>query len=358
MKAKLLIVELWGLGDLVIATPFLRAASEKYDITLLAKPYARDLQPRLWPNLKICPFNAPWTAFQKKYHVWRWPLREMFWVRQSLATEHFDCGFSARWDPRDHLLMRLIGVKERIGFPRIGSGLFLTQSLARPDPALHRYESWRAAGKVLDLELPPREELPVPPPKNLQTIVLHSGARLPARIWPLENWRKLALHLRQKNYTVQVACDADQEGWWKAHGENDVACARTVASLFSVIDGARVLVGNCSGPGHLAAICGVPTFTIFGPSLTEWFAPLHPQSEWIEGKACPYKPCSDYCHFSRPFCIQDLTEEEVRPHVERFLRKHFDSHGSDSRNGEPALAIAGVTSRSPDGQGTRAAQVG
>jgi hypothetical protein len=39
LKSKLLIIELWGLGDLVIATPFLRAAAEQFDVTLLAKPY-------------------------------------------------------------------------------------------------------------------------------------------------------------------------------------------------------------------------------------------------------------------------------------------------------------------------------
>lgn len=151
--------------------------------------------------------------------------------------------------------------------------------------------------------------------------MIHSGARLPARIWPLESWRKLVLHLRQKNYTVQVVCDANQENWWKQNGENNVACPDTVTALLSVMDSAGVMIGNCSGPGHLAAISGTPTFTIFGPSLREWWAPLHPQAEWIEGKACPYKPCSDYCRFSKPFCIQDLSEEEVRPRVEQFVHK-------------------------------------
>jgi ADP-heptose:LPS heptosyltransferase len=328
LKRKLLIIELWGLGDLVIATPFLRAASEQFDVTLLAKPYARDLQPRLWPKVKISPFNAPWTAFRKKYHLWRWPLWEMLRLCQSLAAEHFDVGFSARWDPRDHFLLRLVGARERIGFPRVGSRIFLTQPLTRPDPASHRYESWRVAGKVLGVELPTRDQLLSPHPKLGKTVLLHSGARLPARIWPLENWRNLALHLREKNHTVLVACDADQESWWKANGEKEVACPRTVTDLFSVIDRAGVLVGNCSGPGHLAAISGVPTFTVFGPSLTEWFVPLHPQAEWIEGKACPYKPCSDYCHFSRPFCIQDLSEKEVLPSVEKFIRKNFGNNGS------------------------------
>jgi ADP-heptose:LPS heptosyltransferase len=328
LKSKLLIIELWGLGDLVIATPFLRAAAEKYEVTLLAKPYAQELQTRLWPRIKIIPFNAPWTAFQGKYDVWRWPLWDMFRLRQSLAAERFDFGFSARWDPRDHALLKLVGAKERIGFPRVGSRLLLTRPLARPDPALHRYENWRVGAKALGIELPAREKLMMPLVQPGNAIVLHSGARLPARIWPPENWRKLAVDLRQRGYRIQVACDPDQESWWKASGENGVVCPRTVTELFTLIDGASVLVGNCSGPGHLAAISGVPTFTIFGPSQTEWFAPMHPQAEWIEGKACPYKPCSDYCRFPRPFCIQDITEEEVFPRVESFVQKHFGANGS------------------------------
>ena len=59
MKPKLLVVELWGLGDLVIATPFLQAASRWYEVTLLAKPYAVELQNRLWPHVRVVPFIAP-----------------------------------------------------------------------------------------------------------------------------------------------------------------------------------------------------------------------------------------------------------------------------------------------------------
>ena len=66
MKAKLLVVELWGLGDLIIATPFLQAASQRYEVTLAAKPYALDLQRRFWPDVRVVPFVAPWTAFRFK----------------------------------------------------------------------------------------------------------------------------------------------------------------------------------------------------------------------------------------------------------------------------------------------------
>lgn len=319
MKPKLLIVELWGLGDLAIATPFLRAATARFEVTLLAKPFARDLQPRLWPDVRIQTFTAPWTPFKRKYHFWRWPFFEIDRLQQQLAETGFDFGLSARWDPRDHLLLKLVGAKNRLGFPRLRSDLFLTQPLARPEPQAHRYESWRVLARALDFSLPPRESLFVPAPRSSGNLLIHTGAARSIRVWPLAYYQSLATHLRQKNYRVQIACDPHQRASWLQAGEADVATPASVTELIALIDRAAVFVGNDSGPGHLAAVCGVPTFTLFGPQLPEWFAPLHPGSEWIEGRACPYKPCSDYCRFATPFCLWDLGEQEVLARVERFL---------------------------------------
>jgi ADP-heptose:LPS heptosyltransferase len=94
-----------------------------------------------------------------------------------------------------------------------------------------------------------------------------------------------------------------------------------VTELLDVVDRAAVFIGNDSGPGHLAAFCGVPTFTIFGPQLPEWFSTLHPQTQSLEGKACPYKPCSDYCRFDVPYCMVNTTQEEVLEKVTGFLRR-------------------------------------
>jgi hypothetical protein len=57
--------------------------------------------------------------------------------------------------------------------------------------------------------------------------------------------------------------------------------------------------------------------------VPEWFVPLHPAAEWIEGKACPYKPCSDYCLFVSAHCLSDVPEDEAAPRLERFIRKHL-----------------------------------
>ncbi len=210
MKPRLLAMELWGLGDLAIATPFLQAAVEKYEVTLLARPFAQELRPHFWPEVEVLPFTAPWTAFHGKYQLWRWPWREIFRLRRQLRSRQFDFAVSARWDPRDHLALKWSGARERLGFPRLKSSRYLTQALNRPSPLAHRYESWRVAGEALGLNLPPRTTVFASSKRRPPVVLVHSGARLPLRVWPLENFREIIRRLRDQKFTVQIACDPDQ----------------------------------------------------------------------------------------------------------------------------------------------------
>lgn len=323
MKPRLLVLQFWGLGDLAVATPFLQAAEKKFSVTLVAKPFALELAPRFWPSVKVEPFQAPWTVFRGKYELWRWPWLEMYRLHHRLVAQQFDYAVSARWDPRDHLFMKLAGARQRFGFSRLKSRRYLTHTLSRPGPLAHQYEYWREAGRALGLDLPAQNQLIAPARPNRNCILIHSGARLPARVWPLKNFHTIASRLRKNNFIVHIACDPDQLAWWQKQGENPV-CPRSVNQLLSHMDDrAAAFIGNCSGPAHLAAISGVPTFTFYGPSMHEWWKPLHPAAEIFEGRACPYKPCADYCRFDKPFCLHDLTAEEVWPRVERFAMKHL-----------------------------------
>jgi ADP-heptose:LPS heptosyltransferase len=319
-KPRLLIFELWGLGDLAMASPFIKAACEKYDVTLLAKAYARDLHP-LWPGAKLIIWNAPWTAFRKKYHIWRWDWRELIRVIRQLRGEKFDLAVSPRWDPRDHFLMVIAGVKQRFGFPRVGSRLFLTR-YQNFQHGRHRYEDWRDLGKWLGLNLPARNDLKFVASPKEQKIIVHTGASQPTRVWPLENFRKIACRLRESGLQVTIACDRDQREWWLNHGEADVYTAGSVAELHELFRDGTAFIGNDSGPGHLAAVCGLPTFTIFGPSFPVQYAPLHPQAQWLEGKPCLYKPCKDYCRFEEPRCLNQNSVDECWSAVQSFLAKN------------------------------------
>jgi heptosyltransferase-2 len=248
----------------------------------------------------------------------------MFRLHREIRSRQFDVGLSARWDPRDHFLLAFTGVKERIGFPRVRSRVFLTRSLRRPDTLAHRYEHWRTVGHALGLNISPREDLPVGRAGG-DEVLIHTGAGQTVRVWPLERYGTLATRLRESGYRVQIACDPDQHDWWVTAEEREAVAPRTVTQLMTLIDRAGVFIGNDSGPGHLAALAGVPTFTIFGPQVPEWFVPLHPAAQWTDGKACPYKPCSDYCRWPEPLCLTRLSADEVWERVANFARLHFET---------------------------------
>ncbi|MBN2448026.1 MAG: glycosyltransferase family 9 protein, partial [Phycisphaerae bacterium] len=50
-----------------------------------------------------------------------------------------------------------------------------------------------------------------------------------------------------------------------------------------VTTAAAVLLGNDSGPGHLAALLGTPTITLFGPTSATVWRPLGPRARIIVG---------------------------------------------------------------------------
>src|SRR5438874_1373777 len=142
-KPKLLVCELWGLGDLTLATALIDRARSEYEVHLLAKPHARDLLRPTYPDVIFHDYVAPWTAHYHKYDLWKWDWPKLFQIVVDLRAEHFDAAVSVRLDPRDHFLMWLSGAKRRIGFPTKGSGVFLHDHLHEPKEKWHRVESYR-----------------------------------------------------------------------------------------------------------------------------------------------------------------------------------------------------------------------
>src|SRR5690606_13445190 len=116
-----LVIELWGIGDVALAIPFLRRAAAHTSVTLLAKHHAAPLLQRFAQEVELIALTAPWTAFTGKYRLWSWPWQTLRTTTTTLRIRSFDAGVSARPDPRDHLFLRLAGAARRFGFPRAGS---------------------------------------------------------------------------------------------------------------------------------------------------------------------------------------------------------------------------------------------
>jgi ADP-heptose:LPS heptosyltransferase len=95
----------------------------------------------------------------------------------------------------------------------------------------------------------------------------------------------------------------------------------SVAELLWVLRGARLFVGNDSGPTHLAAALGVPTVVLFGSSDAEvwfpWNAPFQRVQNSFDCNPCPGYRCLVY---DEPKCILSITVSQVKASVDAALR--------------------------------------
>ena len=324
-KPKLLICELWGLGDLVLATTLISAAAESFEVHLLAKPHARELLQPTFPHVIFHDFVAPWTVHRGKYHLWRWPWRVLLSLLWRLRGEHYSAAASVRHDPRDHLLMWLAGVQRRLGFPTKGSGKFLTDSLP-PERDRHRVESWRAIASALQIP-GSADAAPLLDPQRYATermdqllapplVCLHAGAAAAVRRWPEAYFEATVRNLRERfDFRLLLIPDHDGFGRSLAPLADVVLEAPALRELVDVLARADLLLCNDSGPMHIAAACGTPTIPFWGPGHFSVFRPWGDSHQPAVRDICSYRPCFDYCRFQEPYCLTSLTPEEVWPEV-------------------------------------------
>jgi heptosyltransferase-2 len=332
---KLLVMEFWGIGDLTFSTPLLHAATAAgWEITLAGKPHARPLLSATFPKLRFIGYDAPWSAYRNKYKLWKWNWRELFALIRTLRRERFDAAVSVRNDPRDHLLMRLVGAQCRYGFPRRGSGLFLTNPLVRDRAKQHRVEDWHTLTRALHL---PLEGAPAPrlePAEYRSPVIdtllagitkpllcLHTGARITVRRWPAEYFANVLRALRRHfDFHLLLIPDLDGYGRDLAPLADSVAPPLTVDELVDVLSRVDLLLCNDSGPGHIAAACGRPAVPIFGPTDPDWFRPWGDRHHIVIRDICPWRPCFDYCKFREPYCLTKLHPDHAAPEIGEYIQ--------------------------------------
>lgn len=137
---RILVIELWLLGDVVLMTPILRALRERFpgaEISVLAKPHAEELLRESDLADRIITFDFPWTARTGKYKPSRYDRRSMRDLMRRLREERFDLTIDSRMDVRSSALAYATGAPTRIGYDFGGGGFLLTHAL-RASPDDHR----------------------------------------------------------------------------------------------------------------------------------------------------------------------------------------------------------------------------
>ncbi|AGW14061.1 glycosyltransferase family 9 protein [Megalodesulfovibrio gigas] len=143
------------------------------------------------------------------------------------------------------------------------------------------------------------------------TVLLFPGSGHPRKCWPRDRFIALAQALQQAGEAVAFILGPNEleQGWsvpgFLAHTPD------ALPELASLLRGCRAVVGNDSGPMHLAGLLGVPGVAIFGPtSEHQWGPPglMHLTAD------TPCRPCTRTTrdlHCPQARCMDAVTVQMV-----------------------------------------------
>ncbi|HEX7447629.1 MAG TPA: glycosyltransferase family 9 protein [Pirellulales bacterium] len=128
-----------------------------------------------------------------------------------------------------------------------------------------------------------------------ELVLLFPQALFPSRTWPAAYWVDLAWQLKEKNIATMVMLAYEDKRFTNTpryawgYALNQIAALMTVSNL---------VVGNDSGPAHLAGTIGVPTIVALGPTRRECVFGHLPEVIGLSSDAPP--GCAG-CSFSAPY---------------------------------------------------------
>ncbi|MBL7129858.1 MAG: glycosyltransferase family 9 protein [Candidatus Omnitrophica bacterium] len=345
---RILIVNPFGIGDVLFSTPLITNLREIYPesyIGYICNIRSKDV---LYDNPQI---NEVFV-FEKDEYRNLWKQAKLKCIKSFIAflikikRKRFDLAIDLSLSHQYSLFLWLIGIKKRIGYNYRNRGRFLTHKIGisgyNDKPIadyyldLLKFLNIKSKGFNLTMGIPVKD-------KNwADEFFKNNGLKedglivgiIPAggaswgkdfsyRHWPWENYAavvdKLIAKLNAKiiifgDFSEQNICQRVQD----AIQENAIsACGKTSLKQFAALLGkCNLVVCNDGGPLHVAVSQNVKTVSIFGPVDEKVYGPYPPGPKHIViTKNIDCRPC--YRRFKLPACrrnrqcIRAITAEEV-----------------------------------------------
>lgn len=328
-----LIVEPWGIGDVILVTPLLEVLREKFpgaQLILLAKEHASALLAHSGLVDDVIAFDFPWTSFAQKYRPSRYERGAFESLFGELRKRDIDVSLDARRDIRSNVVTYLAGARRRIGYDFGGGAHLLTDVVPSGNQNAHKIEDWLALLVPLGLTLDPVGRIPslvvtqaeqaaardrlevLGIAANAPILGVHPGASHPVRRWDQRRFAEVLARI-QRETNAQVVIFEEREGDTAGiatplHLPRVRAGLRELMAFISVCD---LLFCNDSGPMHIAEALQVPVTALFGGSRSEWYGPRGAYHKVIEVDDMPCRPCFDSCIFSSARCMEGIQPDAV-----------------------------------------------
>ena len=253
-----------------------------------------------------------------------------------LLTRRFRAVINLHGGPTS-LAYSLLAWGNRIGaeqyrYRRLYNGL-----VPAPEPLTHSVEKTMAAFRWLGLqrttEAPPlRYEVHAREAEKIGAamrhrpyVVIHPGALMATKRWEPGRFAQVAQALQADGFTIALTGGPGEEQVVADAGRTvpgaSILLGLTIPELAELIRGARLYIGNDSGPMHLASAVGTPIVVPWGSSSSKAWRPWSVPNRVIQN---PFEcnPCPGYhCLVAEtPLCIESVTADQVTAAARELLR--------------------------------------
>jgi heptosyltransferase-1 len=289
-RKNILIIKPSSLGDIVMALPALSALRKSFPDAKISW----FIRPEFAPLLKNHPHLTETIIFDRKYlgRAWFSPramaaLLSLIW---RLNRSKFDIVIDLQGLFRTASLSWLSGCKKRFGMADAGElgYIFYTHKVAQDKGCIHLVDYYlkivRDAGaSKTDVQfLLPTDPAAVDVVKRLletngispnsYAVFVPTSAQSD-KCWPVERFAALADRVSKQFHLSIIATGAASEKDAIERLKNlasvsiaNFAGATSLNELVALLNNAKLVVSNDTGPGHIAAALGVPVVLIFGPT--------------------------------------------------------------------------------------------
>jgi len=347
---RILVLRPRALGDVLLATPALRALKHGFPAVALHVAVDDGLLPVLQRNPDI---DRVWPLPR------RLPRRRGAWwaLARDLRRQHFDLVIDLHGSPRTALLALFSGARNRVGYALRGRGRLYNLRIARDSDRRGRRSLQYAARVGLDIVarcgatgpaladdslvfVPDtaiasrmarvvEQELPTGP-----RVGLSPAGTWQAKTYPPSSWVELGDRLVAAGCRVLLLWGPGErtlatEVQSRMSLPAVLAPATSVDELAGILARLDLLISNDSGVKHLGVACGTPTLTILGPTHpVAWVPPSGPHA-WVRAgvpcAACNLTQCLHH------LCMHLLAAEEVARRALAYLGRSRTAFGVEVR---------------------------
>ncbi len=348
MVKKILIIKLSAIGDVLMAVPSFEVIKKKYPdakISLLIGNWSKDLiatNPYIDEIISIDE-NIFWK--QKFF-----PLLNLFFL---LKKKKFDIVYVMHWSNLFNFFVFLLGIKERIGFSRLGRGKFLTRKVPFQE-GVKPYTVYKYLNLVNDnfqqysakISIYLRDDELQFAKDLLKSYKLDSSEKIIGiapgggenpktkmlmKRWPIKYFSELvqkiifeghlSVLLFGSNEEVKI-CNAIEETTGKNILLINLCGKTTLRQTAALLKKCDIVISNDSGLLHLAIAVETKTISIFGPTPPWDKVPLGNEHIYFY-KNLSCSPCYKNGKFPKCqtlSCLQTIPADEVFQKVNDLLK--------------------------------------